>query len=100
MRVGKISEFTITRFEFKRDRVIGDSQVGFDRFHGFALEIKDKAGHLGLGLPSQTRKYSVWSLGISWQRLVRGSGCFGYSSSHAKMARAVWTYANRAGYAG
>lgn len=46
---GKISDFTITRFEFKRDRVIGDSQVGFGRFHGFALEIKDNAGRVGLG---------------------------------------------------
>jgi L-alanine-DL-glutamate epimerase-like enolase superfamily enzyme len=45
----KISDFTITRFEFMRDRVIGDSQVGFDRFHGFALEISDAAGHVGLG---------------------------------------------------
>ncbi|WP_207496846.1 mandelate racemase/muconate lactonizing enzyme family protein [Yoonia tamlensis] len=44
-----MTDFAITRFEFKRDRVIGDSQVGFDRFHGFALEIKDGAGRVGLG---------------------------------------------------
>lgn len=51
----KINDWAITRFEFKRDRVIGDSQVGFDRFFGFALEIKDAEGHTGLGFG-----HSLW----------------------------------------
>lgn len=45
----KITNWTITRFEFRRDRVVGDSQVGFEKFHGFALELEDSAGHTGLG---------------------------------------------------
>lgn len=49
MTKNKISDFKITRFEFKRDRIVGDSQVGFDKFYGFALEISDAAGHVGLG---------------------------------------------------
>ncbi len=44
-----ISDFRLTRFQFRRDRVIGDSQVRFDAFHGFALELGDGAGHWGLG---------------------------------------------------
>ncbi len=44
-----LKDFRITRFQFKRDRVIGDSQVEFDSFHGFALELSDGAGHTGLG---------------------------------------------------
>jgi len=49
MTNGIIKSFRLTRFEFRRDRVIGDSQVGFDAFHGFALELVDAAGHTGLG---------------------------------------------------
>jgi L-alanine-DL-glutamate epimerase-like enolase superfamily enzyme len=44
-----IRSFAVTRFEFRRDRAIGDSQVRFDMFHGFALELADGAGHVGLG---------------------------------------------------
>jgi L-alanine-DL-glutamate epimerase-like enolase superfamily enzyme len=48
-----IRSFAVTRFEFRRDRVIGDSQVRFDMFHGFALELTDGAGHVGLGFAHQ-----------------------------------------------
>jgi len=55
MKSHSISDWTITRFEFKRDRVIGDSQVGFDCFYGFALELKDASGNVGLGFA-----HSLW----------------------------------------
>jgi L-alanine-DL-glutamate epimerase-like enolase superfamily enzyme len=48
-----ISSFRITRFEFRRDRAIGDSQVRFDMFHGFALELTDASGRTGLGFAHQ-----------------------------------------------
>lgn len=51
----KIIDWAVTRFEFGRDRVIGDSQVGFDRFHGFALELTDQSGRTGLGFG-----HSLW----------------------------------------
>ncbi len=48
-----ISDFRITRFQFARDRVIGDSQVRADDANVAALElISDKGpngGHVGLG---------------------------------------------------
>src|SRR6185503_10162922 len=47
--------FCLTRFEFLRDRVIGDSQVRFTTFHGFALELTDGAGRTGLGFA-----HSLW----------------------------------------
>jgi L-alanine-DL-glutamate epimerase-like enolase superfamily enzyme len=49
MQSGAIRSFAITRFEFRRDRAIGDSQVRFEMFHGFALELTDAAGRTGLG---------------------------------------------------
>lgn len=49
MRPEAITSFRLTRFEFRRDRDIGDSQVRFAMFHGFALELMDGAGHTGLG---------------------------------------------------
>lgn len=53
MHPNAIRSFSITRFEFRRDRAIGDSQVRFDMFHGFALELTDGAGHVGLGFAHQ-----------------------------------------------
>lgn len=53
MHPSAITSFTITRFEFRRDRVIGDSQVRFDRLHAYALELTDRAGHVGLGFAHQ-----------------------------------------------
>jgi len=45
----KIVEFRITRFQFRRDRVIGDSQVGTDSANVAAIELIDGAGRVGLG---------------------------------------------------
>ncbi len=44
-----IRDFTITRFAFRRDRVIGDSQVGFDVCNVAVLELHDDAGNTGTG---------------------------------------------------
>lgn len=57
----RISEFRITRFQFARDRVIGDSQVRADAASVAAVELIDEQGRVGLGfiqtlfhpLPSQ-----------------------------------------------
>lgn len=44
-----IVDFRITRFQFARDRVIGDSQVRADDVHLATLELIDDAGRVGLG---------------------------------------------------
>lgn len=53
MTTEPITGFDLTRFQFRRDRVIGDSQVRFDMFHGFALELVDGDGRRGLGFGHQ-----------------------------------------------
>jgi L-alanine-DL-glutamate epimerase-like enolase superfamily enzyme len=45
----RISSFYLTRFQFARDRVIGDSQVRTDQANVAALELIDEAGNKGLG---------------------------------------------------
>ncbi len=45
----RLKEFRITRFEFPRDRVIGDSQVCISDVHVAAVELIDDAGRIGLG---------------------------------------------------
>lgn len=45
----RIAEYCITRFQFARDRVIGDSQVRIDTVHIAALELIDENGRTGLG---------------------------------------------------
>lgn len=55
MHPGAIRDVTLTRFQFRRDRVIGDAQVRFDTFNALALEISDGAGHTGLGFA-----HSMW----------------------------------------
>lgn len=44
-----IAGFTITRFEFARDRVIGDSQVRIDRVNYGLLELHTADGLTGIG---------------------------------------------------
>ena len=44
-----ISQFRITRFQFIRDRVIGDSQVRADDANVAALELISETGDVGLG---------------------------------------------------
>jgi len=44
-----LQEFRITRFQFLRDRVIGDSQVHIADLNCLALELVDGAGRVGLG---------------------------------------------------
>lgn len=45
----RISEFRLTRFQFARERVIGDSQVRADDVNIAALELIDEQGRTGLG---------------------------------------------------
>ena len=45
----RIAEFRITRFQFARDRVIGDSQVRADDANVAALELIADSGEVGLG---------------------------------------------------
>jgi L-alanine-DL-glutamate epimerase-like enolase superfamily enzyme len=45
----RLSEFRITRFQFARDRVIGDSQVQIDAINVAALELVAEDGRAGLG---------------------------------------------------
>lgn len=45
----RLAQFRITRFQFARDRVIGDSQVRADDVNCAALELVDEAGRVGLG---------------------------------------------------
>jgi L-alanine-DL-glutamate epimerase-like enolase superfamily enzyme len=45
----KIDDFRITRFQFPRDRVIGDSQVRADEVHLATLELIGERGETGLG---------------------------------------------------
>jgi L-alanine-DL-glutamate epimerase-like enolase superfamily enzyme len=45
----KVIEFRLTRFQFARDRVIGDSQVRADDVNIAALELIDDIGNVGLG---------------------------------------------------
>jgi len=44
-----IVDFRITRFQYARDRVIGDSQVKIDQLHAAALELIADTGEIGLG---------------------------------------------------
>jgi L-alanine-DL-glutamate epimerase-like enolase superfamily enzyme len=45
----KIEGYELTRFQHRRDRVIGDSQVHIAHGHYFALELKTAKGETGLG---------------------------------------------------
>ncbi|MCC2613924.1 mandelate racemase/muconate lactonizing enzyme family protein [Neorhizobium sp. Rsf11] len=64
-----ISTFRITRFQFARDRVIGDSQVRADDVNVAALELISESGEVGLGfiqtlfhpLPDQDEIEAVFS---------------------------------------
>lgn len=45
----RLQGFRLTRFQFRRDRIIGDSQVSIDDLNCLALELIDEAGLIGLG---------------------------------------------------
>ena len=45
----KICAYRITRFQFARERPIGDSQIRLDQVHVAAVELIDEAGRVGLG---------------------------------------------------
>jgi L-alanine-DL-glutamate epimerase-like enolase superfamily enzyme len=45
----RLADFRITRFQFRRDRTIGDSQVRADAVNVAALELIAESGEIGLG---------------------------------------------------
>jgi L-alanine-DL-glutamate epimerase-like enolase superfamily enzyme len=45
----RLAEYHLTRFQFARDRTIGDSQVRIDEANIAALELVDEQGNVGLG---------------------------------------------------
>ncbi len=49
MPENRIKAWRLTRFQFRRDRVVGDSQIRFEDYHLIALELSDGAGRTGLG---------------------------------------------------
>lgn len=49
MTGSRLQGFRLTRFQFLRDRVIGDSQVRIADMNCLALELIDDAGRVGLG---------------------------------------------------
>ena len=44
-----VADFRITRFQYARDRVIGDSQVRIEDLHVATLELIADSGEVGLG---------------------------------------------------
>ena len=73
----RLSEFRITRFQFSRDRVIGDSQVRADTVNVAALELVAEDGNTGLGfiqslfhpLPAQDELVRIFE-DEAWPALV------------------------------
>lgn len=73
----QIASFQITRFQFPRDRIIGDSQVRTETVHVAALELSDSNGRTGLGfiqslfspLPPQVELERIFAHDI-WPGLV------------------------------
>ena len=51
--ISPITSFKFTRFDFARDRPVGDSQVRADRVHVAALELASQDGTVGLGFVQQ-----------------------------------------------
>jgi L-alanine-DL-glutamate epimerase-like enolase superfamily enzyme len=73
----RIAEYRITRCQFARDRIIGDSQVRIDAVHVAALELVGEDGQVGLGflqslfhpLPDQAEIVRVFEEEV-WPDLV------------------------------
>ena len=73
----RIAEYRITRYQFARDRIIGDSQVRIDAVHVAALELVGEDGQTGLGfvqslfhpLPAQAEIVRVFEEEV-WSGLV------------------------------
>ena len=73
----RLSEFRITRFQFRRDRIIGDSQVRADSVNVAALELVADTGESGLGfiqmlfhpLPPEAEIARVFA-GEAWPQII------------------------------
>jgi L-alanine-DL-glutamate epimerase-like enolase superfamily enzyme len=46
---GRLADYRVTRFQFERDRPVGDSQIRIDEVWVAALELIDENGRVGLG---------------------------------------------------
>jgi L-alanine-DL-glutamate epimerase-like enolase superfamily enzyme len=72
----RIKDYRITRFQFRRDRPIGDSQVRSDYVNAAALELISDRGTTGLGfvqnlftpLPSQSEMQRIFETEV-WPQL-------------------------------
>jgi L-alanine-DL-glutamate epimerase-like enolase superfamily enzyme len=68
----RLAHFRITRFQYARDRVIGDSQVRADQMHVAALELIADDGLVGLGfvqtlflpLPDQSELERIFDIEV------------------------------------
>jgi L-alanine-DL-glutamate epimerase-like enolase superfamily enzyme len=66
----RLADFNITRFQYARDRIVGDSQVCADQMHVAALELVADNGVVGLGfvqslffpLPDQSEMERVFRI--------------------------------------
>jgi L-alanine-DL-glutamate epimerase-like enolase superfamily enzyme len=56
----RLTEFRVTRFQFARDRVIGDSQVRADAVHVASLELVAESGQVGLGFIQTLFAVEAW----------------------------------------
>ena len=72
----QIVDFRITRFQFARDRLIGDSQISSNEVQAASLELLCDDGTVGLGflnpimssLPDEAEMVRVFSL-EAWEEL-------------------------------
>ena len=89
-RATQIVEFRITRFQFARDRTIGDSRISSDEIQLAALELIGADGKVGLGflysvapsLPDEAEIDRVFGLEAWPERGAKRRGA-GASPSHA-----------------
>ena len=79
-------DFLITRFQFTRDRIVGDSQVSAPDVHVAALELIDSKGRVGLGfaqslfnpLPDEDEMVRIFRQEV-WPKL---EGCSAEAIAH------------------
>ena len=93
----RLADFRVTRFQFRRDRVIGDSQVRIDQVHVAALELFAESGEVGLGfvfslfhpLPDEAEIEWVASLGAGVTVMTLAPECVPVDAIRALAARGV-----------
>ena len=89
----RLKEYHLTRFQFARDRTIGDSQVRIDEANIAALELVDEQGNVGLGfaqglimpLPEQKEIERVFESEV-WPNLKGNLPSASYTRLNARVA--------------